>query len=1121
MFAVPRLFWIFACSLSLVRPGSSAIASEIKLQFLPKYSAAEVEVKQAIENCCGLMPEKWSDFSCPEAQKDVAVAACLSDLVHQSTGALDQNWKDFWASMPPAASRLLWGKCSGNSFDNMTCWNNIIAAKKLDPKLRAVLKQNPYFSKDAAVRHLNELMNSKAQHNAYSSYCGVASGGLRIDAARSSLTIANSKSMDPRCLEQPKYPDPLSIEFEPMRAVFGTQPFLNNPNGGPVTLNNAGEDVASQEGGLHTIGRRTKNPCENELKEFQRQFDSKEACNVIQNTAMIHFEPQVLARLLDLDANTYEDLLRIYSLSRLLAETRTLTGEDIDSSYLKSCGRYSRGIAKFLASPAEPTPDQSSEYQEEMFNAVPIVKELFAEHERISKTLRSGDWGDHEPTEEANQIQKQTQAESVPLPRAANTTECAGQCSSDAWVGYRKEIEQKINQVMTTFPYLFAGASAKGELFSAKHYPLLSQFESKATFKFALNTSKNIIARNLGQDAAQVCTRADPPEGLNLEQLLLIGPSRGAILNDFQALAPIDRCVRGQITNWNNLETLGHVALIGSCGVVGFIGGGPVGAMTGAGLCMGASDMRSAYFHYQSAKGALAWLHLCRAAGGAICSMESHQAALADLEQAKTEGLMAVGELVFAGVLSAAEAAPMIRSIAVGAKHLKPSQIKQVTRQLKLFTGGVRNRAATTADLLLTDLKELHKFTDTAAHLEEAEQIITEMRGGARMVNGEKLALEEAQAISSAETASADEIATQNHILLRKGFKHPEIDRMRSVGVLPKARVNPATIESVPSFRLKMKPIDKSALKEIRNGKKYYYVIDDNDQILLVSRQGELGSKQPALWLAEDLEGGETRLIRETGTIDYDPVTRQTTTKPLTATELSEEENQALRKNLTKKDSKLKLSNTVRKDWSQAKVFECLDILAAQSSGKNFIASEFTSNMTYNIASIGFGELAGAGRLNDPKKTEMVKSDLSFTALATAPNALVRRNLVFNPNGFIQTFLGKAGLHPYLKDMVVRGGLGISIGQGKKAWDGLVLEHDGEKRASSVMWFNLKHLLVRLPINKEIDRQMFDSIPRMAFNACQKGSPLKILVYPWAVRIYERTASDFVYLEWRRRSIGE
>lgn len=374
-----------------------------------------------------------------------------------------------------------------------------------------------------------------------------------------------------------------------------------------------------------------------------------------------------------------------------------------------------------------------------------------------------------------------------------------------------------------------------------------------------------------------------------------------------------------------------------------------------------------------------------------------------------------------------------------------------------------------------------------------------------RLSEKESKALFNAQRIGSLDGYTPSEIVQQDKLLKRAGMSQEEIARLRKNEILGNWVVEwkGAVPTSLKKIAVPFARFDKNTIKELKNGKSMYFVIDENDN-LLVSRT-KLSLDHSSLWTLPDANGG--RLIKEAGEIKFDDVSKEMKLNPEYGMDLSDSEAaiasgkiKALNGDIAAKESLQGLQ--------KSKVLNCLDIMKGRQTGKNFVLSRLASDNIVMTGAILASEGMGANRLGTQGGREVLTADMVGTNAAIAINATLGKYLILRDKGLGIAFLSRTATN-------------LGLIQAQRELYENTLTDDAHARANKLAGFDTGYMLLRIPTHHFFDRYIMNKLPLYLFNACQKDNSLRVLVSPTMVRIYERTGSAILYYATRKSVIAE
>lgn len=355
---------------------------------------------------------------------------------------------------------------------------------------------------------------------------------------------------------------------------------------------------------------------------------------------------------------------------------------------------------------------------------------------------------------------------------------------------------------------------------------------------------------------------------------------------------------------------------------------------------------------------------------------------------------------------------------------------------------------------------------------------------------------------------TAAEISEQKALLKKSGFSTSEIQSLEKNGVF-----NHSTIKfkaSVPTSvavkELATESIDAKSIVALQKGEKIPYIIDDTGQMLKLKKNETFDPK--TLWYFKNGRSDQASMIKEAGTLSFDSGKKQYVFKPTYNVDLagSEKAEMLAKAKATLGSKQVKLLDDTR--FVGSKTIDCLDVLSAQSKGKNFVLDRMISDNTVLATAILTSEVAGADRLSTEDGKDVVMADFIGTNINVLINGALGKHLVINDAGL-------------MKSLGMRTLTGFGMIEMQRNVYNTVLENNAQERASDIATFDRAHFVSRLFINHYFDKFLVNKLPELVFNACQRDSKSKIFLSPRAVRIYERYASAVIYYGLRDTLVGE
>ena len=305
----------------------------------------------------------------------------------------------------------------------------------------------------------------------------------------------------------------------------------------------------------------------------------------------------------------------------------------------------------------------------------------------------------------------------------------------------------------------------------------------------------------------------------------------------------------------------------------------------------------------------------------------------------------------------------------------------------------------------------------------------------------------------------------------------------------------------------------------MKNGEKLNYVVGGDGEHYLIS--GVHNFSDDVLWIAKNTSKNKEVasagfMVREAGSLTFNKATKKFEFNSQYGVSVPTEDAMALSKKIEKETGykvEVKKVETGGKA-AESKAYECLDVLSAQNSGKNFILNRIVPDNSVAIGGIAVGEALGAGRLQTESGRDVVTADLIGTNLGVVVGGYIGSKLVMSNSSFL-TSLG------------TRAAVSMGMINVQKHVYEAVLSEDATERAEKIATFDQYHFGGRLMWNHMFDKFMVGNtkgafnLPNMIFKACQNNSRMKFLVNPQSVRFIEKGASAAVYYGLRQSIIGE
>ncbi len=342
------------------------------------------------------------------------------------------------------------------------------------------------------------------------------------------------------------------------------------------------------------------------------------------------------------------------------------------------------------------------------------------------------------------------------------------------------------------------------------------------------------------------------------------------------------------------------------------------------------------------------------------------------------------------------------------------------------------------------------------------------------------------------------------------GFTKEEIETLEHANLLPKSAIHfDSPIPTKVSIKeVEYLKIDSGLIKEIKNGTKVTYVVDSSGSLKLSKNFSEL--EKNSIWYSKEKNAGnsELALVKEMGVLSYDSTRKLFSLKPQYSIDVSSIEKKEIADQVKQifNVNKVNLLDDAR--FTGSKALDCLELMSAQSHGKNFILDRFISDNAVLATAVISSEYLGANRLNNKDGIDVVKADFIGTNINAALNASLGRHLVINNAGAITS-------------LAARSATAMGMIELQRNVYNQVLENNAEERASNIANFDRAHFVGRLFINHSFDKFLVNKLPEIVYNACKKNSKTKIFISPRSVRIYERFGSAMLYYGLRKMVVSE
>lgn len=356
----------------------------------------------------------------------------------------------------------------------------------------------------------------------------------------------------------------------------------------------------------------------------------------------------------------------------------------------------------------------------------------------------------------------------------------------------------------------------------------------------------------------------------------------------------------------------------------------------------------------------------------------------------------------------------------------------------------------------------------------------------------------------------ASDLASDNKKLKKAGLKDEQINKLRASGVLNNSIVKLSAPTKVQVENLHLRSLQRADTEALQKGEKRSYVITQDGNLHITPNPVKM-SDDTILISDNVAKGGlpNRSAVIESGEMIYDSASNKYVFQPKHAVDVNTSQAEGLLKDVTKVDPGAKVAKGKPPIGTpQSQAANCLDILSAQSKGKNFVLDRLIGDNAVASAAIISTEMMGAGRFEDQRGQEVVMADLIGINMGSLVSSQLGKHLVLK-NANLPTSLA------------ARTGVGLTMIEAQKQIYQQVLTEDAVERSEDIANFDRAHFAGRLLINHHFDKFVMNSLPKMIFDSCQKNSKMQVFISPRAVRLYERFGSSTIYYGARSAIIGE
>jgi hypothetical protein len=308
-----------------------------------------------------------------------------------------------------------------------------------------------------------------------------------------------------------------------------------------------------------------------------------------------------------------------------------------------------------------------------------------------------------------------------------------------------------------------------------------------------------------------------------------------------------------------------------------------------------------------------------------------------------------------------------------------------------------------------------------------------------------------------------------------------------------------------------LRALDRTILREIEQGTPYSYAIDTLDQIHFIRAKSPPSSSNGFLALKRPGEEG-VRVMKESGTVRFDPKTKRFTFEPTQGWDLTPGEGEELIKRIEKDSPGIRIERKKNPKIDRATTFNCLDILSKSKSGKSFLLDNLISSNTVAAAGIVTQELSGNHLLTDPEKRQLMYADLIANNLSTLVTSPIIKRVVVSDMGPVRDFATRTTTD-YLTNVFVKKPI-------YNAMSGESEEDESPEKKSTgtkLVPYDTGFSVIRFYPKRVLDRALMNKIPEMLVSACLDGNELAASVGPKMIRIADRYTWGLIYLGGRNQ----
>lgn len=386
----------------------------------------------------------------------------------------------------------------------------------------------------------------------------------------------------------------------------------------------------------------------------------------------------------------------------------------------------------------------------------------------------------------------------------------------------------------------------------------------------------------------------------------------------------------------------------------------------------------------------------------------------------------------------------------------------------------------------------------------------------------EAAALKESLKQGRKDIYTANDVAAQDRILKKAKYSEEEIATLRRENVLTNSvvRINGELPREIKVLDLKTHRLAEKDVEHLQQEKNLWYIKDAHGDVHISEvRPDVVDDAIHIIKSGAGVDSGAAKanniVASEIGQLSYSKKTKQFQFNPSYGIGIPPRSSQELAAQFGKLGGKdAQVVQLTNKKIPQTKAYDCLDILSAQTAGKNMILNRLISDNVVTIGGIGIGEALGNGRTKTQEGREIIAADLIGTNINVFVSGYIGSKLVLNNADFIAAVGTRAAV-----------GMGMIEIQ-KNVYEN-TLSSKPQERAEKIAQFDQAYSAGKLVWNQAFEKALVGgwgqkfNIPNMIFNACQSNSKMKVLINPLSIRFMERGAFAGIYYGTRMAVVNE